>query len=180
MKPTRLAAILILMLALAACGDDRAASLPPPQEPGANATGTICRMSLAEHAGPKGQVFLKGQGEPLWFSSVRDTFTWLLVDEGMEKTVAAIYLNDMARATSWDKPEAGAWVEARDAVLVVGSDRGIDMGGAELVPFSDRAAAERFALAHGGHVLPFAAIDHAVLAEPSGGSVAETGGRSHE
>lgn len=158
-------AALAMVVALGACQEQRAA-MPQPQEPGPDAVGTICHMALAEHAGPKGQVFVTGEGEgrPLWFSSVRDTFTWLLVDEGLGKSVAAVWVNDMGKARDWSKPEAGAWVDARKAVYVVGSDKDAGMGGAELVPFADKAAAERFAHSHGGVVMPYAAVSRETLA----------------
>lgn len=167
MTPSRLAAVMLLAFGLGACGDHQGAVRPQPLEPGPDAIGTICRMSLSEHAGPKGQVFLNGQPRPLWFSSVRDTFAWMLVDGGSTQGIAAIWVNDMARSKTWDRPDAGAWVEARQATYVVGSNRGADMGGGELVPFSDPAAAVQFASRHGGRTLGFRDITHETLAEPA-------------
>lgn len=164
MSSFRIAAILVIGLLAVGCDQNQAAQVPPPQEPGPEAVGTICRMALAEHGGPKGQVFLTRQDRPLWFSSVRDTFTWLLVEDGPGGGHAAIWVNDMGKAQSWDKPDAGAWVEAHQAVFVVGSDRGAQMGGTELVPFSDRNAAAAFAAKHGGTVMAFAQITRDVLA----------------
>lgn len=164
MSPVRFVAILALGLLVAACNQEKTAALPQPLEPGPDAVGTICRMTLAEHGGPKGQVFLNGQDKPLWFSSVRDTFTWLLVEDGGGQSYAAIWVNDMGRSKAWDRPEAGAWVEARQAVFVSGSDKGAEMGGSELVPFSDPAAAREFVGAHGGTVLAYAQITRDVLA----------------
>lgn len=164
MKPIRLIAALVLTLAVAGCGEDKLVALPAPHEPGPNAIGTVCRMSLSEHTGPKGQVFVTSHDAPLWFSSVRDTFTWLQVDEGAGRKFAAIYVNDMARASNWDQPEPGAWVEAKRALYVIGSAKGAGMGGSELVPFSDRASAESFVGRHGGRVVDFAQITPELLA----------------
>lgn len=164
MRPFRLAACLTVALLAAACQPDGTAALTPPQEPGPDAIGTICRMALSEHAGPKGQVFLKGQDRPLWFSSVRDTFNWLLVEDGGGHVAPTIWVNDMAKSKAWDKPDAGAWVDARQAVFVANSSRHDGMGEAELVPFSDRNAAAGFAAQHGGKVLAFAQITRDVLA----------------
>jgi len=163
MKAFRLAATLAVGLLLAACNQDKAASLPQPLEPGPDAVGTICRMALAEHGGPKGQVFLRKDDKPLWFSSVRDTFTWLLIEDGGQQHYAAIWVNDMGKSKAWDRPDAGAWVQARQAFFVAGSDKGAEMGGTELVPFADRKAAENFAHAHGGTVLGFSQITREVL-----------------
>jgi copper chaperone NosL len=165
MKTGRFIVMALLALALSACKDDRSAALPAPQEPGPDAVGTICRMDLAEHTGPKGQVFIKSQDKPLWFSSVRDTFTWLLIDEGTGRQFAAIYVNDMGKSSSWEKPDAGAWIEARKALFVTGSDRGSDMGGGELVPFSTRALAQEFAGKHGGAVVEYSEITSELLAQ---------------
>lgn len=167
MTPLRLsgclAAALLVTAALTAC-QDQTASLPQPREPGRDAVGTLCHMTLSDHGGPKGQVFLKGPANgpdsaPLWFSSVRDTFTWLMVDEGLDKSVAAIWVNDMGRATNWEHPEAGTWIDARKALFVIGSDKAAGMGGGELVPFSDKTAAQAFIAKHGGRVVAFSQID---------------------
>ncbi len=159
------AVALALVSVLAACNPDQKAALPQPQEPGSDAVGTICGMNLNEHHGPKGQVFVSDGDQPFWFSSVRDAFTWLLVDDGLGKTVAAIYVNDMGKATDWANPQPGTWVEARHAWFVVASDRVGGMGGAELVPFGERAQADHFAAQHGGRVLAFQQINSSVLNE---------------
>jgi copper chaperone NosL len=75
----------------------------------------------------------------------------------------------MARAESWDAPGATNWVEARRAHFVLGSDRRGGMGAEEAVPFSDRAAAERFATEHGGRVLSFAEIPREWVLGDDGG-----------
>lgn len=182
MRARSLIAAALLAVAVAACGDDKVATLPAPREPGPDAIGTVCRMALSEHTGPKGQVFIGSQDAPLWFSSVRDTFTWLLVDDGAGGRFAAIYVNDMGRSANWEKPDADAWVEARTAHFVVGSDRGAAMGGGELVPFSDRGKAEEFAGRHGGKVIGYAQISRDLLAQgdgPSGGNGEHAGGTHH-
>jgi copper chaperone NosL len=114
-------------------------------------------MALAEHAGPKGQVFVRDQARPFWFASVRDTIAFLRLPE-MPKNVAVVYVNDMGRARNWQQPEAGTWVDARQAVYVIGSRRRSGMDAEEAVPFGDRAAAQRFAAANGGRVVAFGDI----------------------
>lgn len=140
---------------LAACdGDPEVAALPPPQEPGAESIGYFCGMTVADHPGPKGQIFLEGRSEPLWFSSVRDVLAYTLLPEESQET-AAIYVNDMAQVRDWQNPEPGTWMAARDAYYVVGSSARGGMGAMEIVPFSERAAAERFRDEHGGRVFGF-------------------------
>jgi copper chaperone NosL len=112
-------------------------------------------MSLSEHGGPKGQIFVRDLADPYWFSTVRDAFAFAMLPE-MPKAIAAIYVNDMARAQNWDQPEPGMWIEAHRAVYVIGSRRRSGMQTDEAIPFGDAAAARRFAEANGGRVVGFA------------------------
>src|SRR3546814_11124339 len=83
-----------LLATIAGCdGGGDVAALPPPQEPTVEAVGYYCGMTVTEHPGPKGQVFLKGTAEPLWFSSVRDTLAFTMLP-GEPRTVAALYVQD--------------------------------------------------------------------------------------
>lgn len=164
MRLQRAVLALGLAAALGACGEEpESTALPPPQEPTREAVGHYCGMIVVDHSGPKGQIFLEGAAGPIWFSSVRDTLAFTMLPEE-PKDIAAIYVNDMGTAQNWDQPEAGAWVEARQAVFVVGSDARGGMGAPEAVPFSTRAAAERFQRAHGGMIYAFHEVpDHSVL-----------------
>jgi len=149
-----------LVLAIAAAvvplaGCDRpqpAAHAPSPNEVLAEATGYYCGMLLADHEGPKGQVHLVGRDAPLWFSSVRDTIAFLRLPEE-PRDIAAVYVNDMARAQNWSQPEPGAWVDAREAWFVIGSDRAGGMGAPEAIPFSREEVAQAFVAQHGGKVV---------------------------
>jgi copper chaperone NosL len=168
---TRLSALPLLcvaLLLLTACGKGQQGALPAPQEPTSRAVGYYCNMVVTEHVGPKGQIFLKGKTDPVWFSSVRDTFTYIDEEVANEDELAAVWVNDMA-AGSWEHPAPGNWVEARKAWYVVGSDMAAAMGGAEAVPFADRAKAEAFAGAHGGHIDDFPTARNELAAtSPSG------------
>ena len=179
----------VAALGLAACGDDDAAAAPPP--PAAltrEAVGHFCGMTLVEHAGPKGQVLLRGTDQPIWFSSARDAIAFTHLAEE-PKAIRAIYVSDMGKAQDWDDPGATNWVDARRAFFVLGSDRRGGMGAEEAVPFSDRAAAQRFVAEHGGRVLAFTEVprDWALGGEASsagggggGGSApAAAGGHTH-
>ena len=153
-----LLAAALLGLALAGCdGGGEAAEAPPPAEYGGEAIGYFCGMLLAEHGGPKGQVHLDSREAPLWFSSVRDTVAFTLL-EGEPKDVAAIYVNDMSRATDWQAPEAGSWVALEDAWLVIESRRLGGMGLPEVVPFGTAAAAAAFVAEHGGRAVRLAEV----------------------
>ena len=141
-------------LMLTACSEEPGGNAPPPVAMTPDATGHYCGMLLAEHTGPKGQIFLKSADQPVWFTSVRDTFTFLALPEE-PKDIAAVYVSDMGKAPSWDKPGDSNWILAEKAVYVVESDRVGGMGGAEAVPFGEDASAKTFVEAHGGRVVPF-------------------------
>jgi nitrous oxide reductase accessory protein NosL len=61
--------------------------------------------------------------------------------------------------------ETGQWIDADRAFHVHGSDALGPMRAGNLPAFATSAAAQRFALARGGRVLPAAAIDRVVLRE---------------
>ena len=152
----RLAALLALaMLALsglAGCGgDDEVVARPAAVEPSRDALGHYCGMILLDHAGPKAQVHLPGEDEPVWFSSVRDAIAFTMLPEE-PRNYTAIYVNDMGTAR-WDAPEPGTWIDADGAHYVIGSARMGGMGVPEAVPFAARDAAERFVAAHGGRIV---------------------------
>jgi copper chaperone NosL len=158
-KLLRLSALGFL-LAVTACGESTVATAPQPREPDAHAIGFYCRMTLGEHAGPRGQILPKGWADPLWFTSVRDAFTYVEQDLVSEQEMAGFWVNDMAQGT-WEKPASGSWIDARTAWYVVGSSRTAAMGGAEAVPFKERSAADDFMARHGGQVADYAsALGH--------------------
>jgi len=159
MKRSAFAFALLLPIALLGCDEKRVAQPPPPHRMTAELVGHYCGMNVLEHPGPKGQIFVASLIQPVWFSSARDTIAFtLLPDE--PKDIQAIYVSDMGKAPSWEKPGADNWVEARKALFVIGSRAKGGMGGEEAVPFSDRAAAEKFAAENGGRIVPFAEVPH--------------------
>lgn len=152
--------------ALAACDKPSTApAAPPPAEVSAQSTGHYCGMLLADHDGPKGQIHLASRGEPVWFSSVRDTVSFLRLPEE-PRDIAAVYVNDMAKATHWEQPERGAWVDARAAWFVIDSRMRGGMGAPEAVPFSDKAAAEAFRDKQGGRLVRLDDIPDAYVLGP--------------
>lgn len=142
---------------LAACTDEQQEPPPPPAQLTREAVGHYCGMTVADHPGPKGQIFVQGRAEPLWFSSVRDTIAFTMLPEET-KAIRAIYVNDMARATNWASPEANTWTDAKRAYYVIASTRRSGMNAPEAIPFSSMVAAEKFARTYGGHIVPFDGI----------------------
>ena len=165
---TRRLLIAAALVLIAGCSKEEAEAVPPAHRLTADATGHYCGMLLSEHAGPKGQILLKGEDTPVWFTSVRDTLTFLALPEEA-KTIAAVYVSDMAKAPSWDQPGADNWILAADAVFVVDSNRQGGMGGAEAVPFSTEAAAQAFVGQYRGRIVHLDAAAKSVAAAPAGG-----------
>lgn len=153
---TRIALLAALAgAALAGCNETKtAAAPPPPYELTAAAIGNYCGMNVLEHPGPKAQIILASRIEPVWFSSARDAFSFTMLPEE-PKDIRAIYVSDMGKAPSWHQPGAANWVEARQALYVIGSRMKGGMGADETVPFSDRGEAERFASQNGGRIMTF-------------------------
>ena len=148
-------AVVSLFLLVAGCGETTVAVAPQPREPDSHAIGYYCHMMLKEHAGPKGQILLKGSSVPLWFTSVRDALTY--VDQDLnESELAGFWVNDMGQG-SWEQPAPGSWIEAKSAVYVLGSSKAAAMGGNEAVPFKKRDEAETFAREFGGRISDYAA-----------------------
>lgn len=155
MRKIALLASLAVALTLASCNDSKKAEAPPPpQELTAAAIGHYCGMNVLEHPGPKGQILLASQKDPVWFSSARDTISFTMLPEE-PKDIRAIYVSDMAKAASWEKPGASNWIDAKQAFFVIGSRARGGMGAEEAVPFSSRSAAEKFASDNGGRITTF-------------------------
>ncbi|WP_414475145.1 nitrous oxide reductase accessory protein NosL [Microvirga sp. M2] len=158
MRKITLFAAFAAALALAGCNDRKAAEAPPPpHELTATAIGHYCGMNVLEHTGPKGQIILAGQKDPVWFSSARDAISFTMLPEE-PKDIRAIYVSDMAKAPNWERPGTTNWVDAQRAFFVIGSRMKGGMGADEAVPFSDREVAEKFASENGGRVLAFADV----------------------
>lgn len=146
---------LVLLLAglLSACGEDEAPP-PPPQELSGSEISHYDQMIVVDHDGPRAQIHLESQEEPVWFSSVRDAFAFHFLPEE-PRDIAAIYVTDTGRAASWADPGPGVWIEAREAFFVLASAMRGGMGAEEPVPFGTEEAARAFAAEHGGEVVPF-------------------------
>ena len=145
---------LLLSMMISGCGEQRSQAPAEPQKLTSDAVGHYCGMTLAEHAGPKGQIILGSGKNPVWFSSARDAFSFTMLAEE-SKDVRAIYVSDMAKAPSWSDPGAENWIDAHQALFVIGSRKQGGMGAPETVPFSDRTAAEKFVAEHGGKIVAF-------------------------
>ena len=156
MLPRLAACAALCAVLLVGCKDQVAA--PDPVKLTREAIGNYCNMIVADHPGPKVQIHEKGYPKPLWFTSVRDGLAYLKLP-GEAQKVLAIYVHDMGQAESWSKPQdEGIWINAKNAVYVIGSKKRGGMGAKETVPFANRADAEQFIAEHGGELVAFADI----------------------
>lgn len=156
---------------LAGCGrSEPTAAAPAPAQISEDAIGYYCHMNIIEHSGPKAQIFIKGQSEPLWFSQARDGVVFTRLPEETAE-ITAFYVTDMGGVTDWSAPREFVWIAADEAYFVIESARAGGMGAPETVPFGDVADAERYQAENGGRIVPLAGIpDDYVLApvlEPS-------------
>lgn len=162
MKHTRLALALALAVAVTACSQQEAAVKPLSIQ-----TGTACSMDgmiLADFPGPKGQIHY-ASGAPDFFCDTLEMFSLYLQPE-QQKRITGIFTQDMG-STDWEKPQ-DHWIDARTAWYVQGSNKSGSMG-PTLAAFAEKAAAEKFASAHGGQVLGFDQVTPD-LADLSGGA----------
>lgn len=163
---------LAMVASLAACGEQEAKAPPPPARMTAEAVGYYCQMYVLEHEGPKAQIHLESQAAPVWFSQVRDAVAYMRRPDE-PRDIAAVYVSDMGKAASWAAPGEDNWIDAKAAVYVIESRAVGAMGAPEVVPFGERAAAERFVQERGGRIVALAEIpDGYVLGNPA--ELAET------
>lgn len=150
--------VMVAALGLAGCRQEVAA--PDPHKLTRDSIGHYCNMIVADHPGPKIQIHEKNKPQPVWFSSVRDGLAYLRLP-GEAERVTAVYVHDMGRAQSWEKPQNdGIWIKASEAVYVIGSKRRGGMGAEEAVPFLERKDAQSFANKYGGQLVGFQDIPH--------------------
>lgn len=120
----------------------------------------LCGMYINRFPGPKAQVFVRGGERALRFCSTRDMFAYALQPEHSHR-VEHIYVHDVATAP-WDSQEKATFVNAKNAVYVVGHKLRGAMGPA-LASFSKQLDAEMFAKEHGGRVVTYEQVDMELL-----------------
>lgn len=158
-------AFLALLSLLGACSQEMTQDLSP-RDMNAETLGHYCQMNLLEHPGPKAQLFLEKNPDPLFFSQVRDAIAYARAPEQVAPIVA-IYVNDMGRSgATWETPGDGNWISAEKAFYVVQSRRQGGMGAPETIPFATREKADAFARAEGGRVLAYGDITDAMVLTP--------------
>lgn len=173
---TRRALLLLLFALLALAGCERAAGPEGhSQAPVAiedHDECAVCGMSIHNHPGPKGQLFVVGNPQPAKFCSTVDLFVYALQPE-YQNRIAQSYVHDMA-ATDWAHPADTAFTPAQEAWYVIGHGKTGAMG-PTLASFRDSAGAQAFIDEHGGRMLPYDKVTLEVLQELS-----QSGHRHHD
>jgi copper chaperone NosL len=142
----------LLPALLIACGSRTASTRTAvPVEIDRSTTCSLDGMLVADYRGPKAQLFIAGEKQPMFFCDTIELFNTLLVGERAIH-VDSVYVQDMGHA-DWEEPR-GHWFDARQGYFVVGSKRQGSMG-ATIASFAEEAAARRFAGEFGGKVLRF-------------------------
>ena len=144
----RLVVYIALIMMISAC--NKSATSAAPQEITVGTSCSLDGMTLADFAGPKGQIHYAA-GEPDYFCDTVEMFSIYLQPE-QRKRITGIFTQDMAKA-EWEKPH-GNWINAKKAYYVFGSKKTGSMG-PTLAAFALQQDADKFAQTFGGKVLPF-------------------------
>ncbi|VAW41364.1 hypothetical protein MNBD_GAMMA01-1525 [hydrothermal vent metagenome] len=144
--------IILVMLFLVSCSDDAAVvTKPEPIKLSQDAIGYYMQMIVADHAGPKAQLWLDDQNEPIWFVDVRDAILFTRTPEEADN-IAIIYAHDMAKNPDYNNVQ-DVWVDIEQAVFVINSKQKGGMGMPETIPFSSAKSAQEFTKKYGGEVI---------------------------
>lgn len=156
MKKILYAAAVAACVALSGCGEKANPKVHVPQPFGTHDRCILCGMVIVHYEGPKAEVFIKDAGdEAVKFCSGRDAFTFALQPENARR-LEGFFIHDMAK-TDWAKPDDRYLIDATKAVYVYGHDIDGVMGN-EPAAFSDKGAAEKFVVEHGGAVYDYKAV----------------------
>ena len=143
-----IALLLALLPGLSAC--NKPAATATPHELTAGDSCSLDGMTLLDFPGPKAQIHY-ANGEKDLFCDTTEMFSIYLQPE-QQKRITGIFTQDMGK-TSWDEPR-GQWIDARQAIYVLGSKRHGSMG-PTIASFSQQTDAATFAEKYGGQVQRF-------------------------
>ncbi|MBL4661348.1 MAG: nitrous oxide reductase accessory protein NosL [Alcanivoracaceae bacterium] len=144
--------LLIIISLLVSCSNDpQAIQKPDPIKLGRDDVGYYMQMIVADHAGPKAQLWLSDQSKPLWFVDVRDAILFKRTPEEADN-ISAIYAHDMAKNPDYNNVK-DIWLDIEQAFFVIGSQRKGGMGMPEAIPFSEKHSARDFVAKYGGEII---------------------------
>jgi len=169
----KLVGSLMLSILLAACNQTtpKVIALEPTSETASAVDG----MLLKNYPGPKAQIHY-AQGQPEFFSDLKEMFSTLLVPE-QKRSVTAVFVQDMGK-TSWEHP-TGNWIDAKTAIYVAGSKKMGSMG-PTFGSFSSMQDAEAFVKKEGGKIVRFEQITPDMLNKSESGAAAHDAMMSHD
>ncbi len=142
------------LLLITGCFDDKIKITPEPVALSITHNGYFCSMTIMDHPGPKAQIHILGEEQPLWFSQVRDMFGFIMLP-GEAREITALYVSDMSKNNDWDNTNDTPWIDPKGAWFVINSNKIGGMGALEVVPFSIKDDAVKFAKEFGGQILPY-------------------------
>lgn len=144
---------LLVLTFLSGCSDQEVSiEIPNAIAMTEEAVGHYCNMNILEHNGPKAQIHLENIMFPIWFSQVRDAVAYTRLPEETFEAVA-IYVHDMSKAVSWERPGDDAWIDIKQAFFVINSQAVGGMGAPETIPFGSKESAMEFASSNGGTIV---------------------------
>ena len=144
--------LLIIISLLISCSSDPVViQKPDPIKLGRDDVGYYMQMIVADHAGPKAQLWLSDQNKPLWFVDVRDAILFKRTPEEADN-ISIIYAHDMAKNPDYNNVK-DIWLDIEQAIFVIDSRRKGGMGMPEAIPFSDKHSAQDFVSEHGGKII---------------------------
>lgn len=163
----RLGLLLACFCMLAACSEPKSTVLPSPATLTRDDTGYFCGMIVADHQGPKSQIFLENEAKPLWFTTARDGIAFTRLPEEV-RPVRVFYVSAIDLG-GWDQPETDPanMIQADLAWFVIESEKQGSMGAPEAIPFNSEQAAHAFVESYGGRVLRLEDIPDSYILGPT-------------
>lgn len=143
--------LLGIILVSSCSGNSAIKEKPKPSKLVGNEVGYYMMMIVADHAGPKAQLWLDDQQKPIWFVDVRDAIKYTRSPEEPDN-ISIIYAHDMAKNPNYHDVK-DIWVALDKAVFVINSGKKGGMGMPETIPFSDPKSAMDFIQKNGGELI---------------------------
>lgn len=153
------AALALGISLLAGCGGEARQGGDPALEPVAiqDQEGAVCGMLLAEQTAPRGQVVHR-DGERAFLCSISDLLAYLDAPSPHGKAVKVLVeVMDASQDPSVAHKGPHPWLDAGEAVYVVGIERSGVMGEPVLI-YHDAAAAEAVTAGTSARILDFDAL----------------------
>lgn len=149
----KISSFLLFVLFIISCSNEPNTRVTPdPIKLNSDEVGYYMQMTVADHSGPKAQLWLADKDRPIWFVDVRDAILFQRTPEEADN-ISVIYAHDMAKNPDYNNVK-DIWVDIEKAFFVINSEqRKGGMGMPETIPFSDKKSAEHFANKYGGKVV---------------------------